>query len=180
MPRIDLDALPRDPGWRLEPVLLSTFCRAAAVVLQRFHTPPHPVTIMNGDALHSATLMWSTPDSRALATHANSLDATEYGAYALAFAALRRLGPYIVLRRADHSSGADFVLARRTERGDHQILLLEVSGLASGSPSAVERRLRQKLAQVTAQGHELPALAVVVRFHHPTIRIAHAASAIPR
>jgi hypothetical protein len=171
MPRIDLDALPRDPGWRLDPMLLSTFCRAAAAVLQRFHTPPHAVSIVDGDALHSATLMWSTPDSRALATHANLLDATEYGAYALAFAALRCVGPYTVIKRAHHGSGADFVLAHEGEE-EEPWTMLEVSGIARGDSPAVAARLRRKLAQVSAHAHIGPRMAAVVRFERPLILIA--------
>lgn len=103
----------------------------------------------------------------------------DHGAYALAFAALRRLGPYVVLRRADHSSGADFVLAQPIEHGNH-VTMLEVSSLASGPITAVTRRPRQKLKQVTTPRQELPALAVVVRFQHPTIHIAYAAHALSR
>lgn len=171
MPPIDLDALPRDLGWRLEPILLSTFCRAAAVVLQRFHASPHPLTLRDGDALHDATLMWSTPDSRALATHANLLDATEYGAYALAFAALRCIGPYTVIKRAQHGSGADFVLAHEG-REEEPWTMLEVSGIARGDGPAVAARLRRKLAQVSAHAHIGPRMAVVVRFERPLIMIA--------
>jgi hypothetical protein len=171
MHRIDLDGLPKSPGWRLEPAILAAFCSAAAVVLQRFHASPHPVTILDGGALHSATLVWSPPDTRALATHANLLDATEYGAYALAFAALRCVGPYLVIKRAHHGTGADFVLAR-AGREEEPWTMLEVSGIARGDGPVVAARLRRKLAQVAATPHVGPRLAAVVRFQRPLITIA--------
>lgn len=171
MHRIDLDRLPRDPGWRLEPAILAAFCSAAAVVLHRFHTSPHAVAIARGDALHKATLLWSRPDTRALATHGNLLDATEHGAYALAFAALRCLGPYAVIKRAHHGSGADFVLAR-PGREEEPWTMLEVSGIAQGDGPTVAARLRRKLAQVSARPHDGPRLAAVVRFERPLISFA--------
>lgn len=168
---IDLDLLPDDPNWRLQPALLAAFCSAAAVVLQRFHTSPHGLAIVTGDALHVETLVWSRPDTRALATHANVLDAVEFGASALAFAALRRFGPYVVLKRAEHGTGADFVLAR-AGREEEPWTMLEVSGIAQGDGPAVAARLRRKLGQLSAHAYDGPRLAVVVRFQRPQISIA--------
>lgn len=169
--RIDLDALPTDPGWRLEPAILATFCSAAAVVLQRFHTSPHAVAVVDGDALHTTTLLWSRPDTRALATHANLLDATEHGAYALAIASLCRLGPYTVVARAQHGTGAYFVLAH-AGREEEPWAMLEVSRIARGDGPAVAARLRRKLAQVSARAHDGPRPAAVVRLQRPLITIA--------
>jgi hypothetical protein len=176
--QIELRGLEQDPGWQMDPAALALFCSAASVTFQGFHRSPEPGTVAHGATLHGASFAWDVADLRTQATHRNSDDATRDGAYAVAFAALRRLGPYVFIHRALRKSGADFVLAREGAL-DGPFIKLEVSGIGKGTDATVARRLREKDKQVTRTASEEQGLAVVVRFARPHVAVEEVAVGLP-
>jgi hypothetical protein len=132
---------------------------AARVMLDKFHVSPQSFEITWLKMRH-LDLEWAPPQEVHRQTHANELDATETGAYGLAFVTIHE-GDYIVQRRAHHGSGSDYLLTRRGEP-DNDFVRLEVSGVARGD--GLSGRLRDKVAQLGNGDLQRPGLAVVVGF----------------
>lgn len=176
--QIELDGHAHDPGWRMDPAALAVLRSAACVMFERFHGSPEAGTIAQGERLRVANFVWRAPDAAAQATHRNSDDATRDGAYAVAFAAMRQLGPFVFVHRAERKTGADFMLVREGEENGAYIKL-EVSGIGKGTSAAVARRLREKVQQVTRPGTGEPVLAVVVRFQRPHVAVEEAGVGLP-
>ncbi len=176
--QIELEGLEHDPGWRMDPAALVVLCSAASVMFERYHRSPEAGTIAQGGALRSASFGWGTADAKAQATHRNTDDATRDGAYAVAFAALRQLGPFVFVHRAERKSGADFVLVREGTDGGPYIKL-EVSGMGKGTSAAVASRLRDKAKQVMRPGTGETGLAVVIRFQQPHVAVEEVAFGLP-
>ena len=83
----------------------------------------------------------------------------------------------VAIGRADTGTGADYYMAPRgTTIEDlesfEDVVRLEVSGVDRGSESAVNQRLKEKLAQASAGKSDLPAMAGVVGFKAKLIRLA--------
>ncbi|MBL8973925.1 MAG: hypothetical protein JNK56_25260 [Myxococcales bacterium] len=152
--------------WRLSRALLASHSEAAAVMLDRFHTSPAEGTLSVHGLERHLTMQWSTPTGPQHAAHANTLDATEHGAYAVAFAVVHAAQRYVVVRRAEHGTGADFLLVREGDP-EREFIALEVSGIAR-STSGFKSRLEAKLQQV----HH--GLAVVVCFEDAAVALAEA------
>lgn len=168
---LDLLALPRIID-QLSELRVASYVEAASVMLDRFHQappPPTPAEVTHDDDAREAHLHWHEPDDRQRRSHANGLDATAEGAYALAFAAVAALG-YVVRYRALHGSGSDFVVTRVGEP-DNDYWKLEVSGIAEGDDGEVRARLREKLEQVARGDLRRPGLAAVVRFSKVVVAI---------
>lgn len=165
---LDLDML-AERCVRLAPSKVRALVEAAAVMLDKFHRSPAPGMLyvvdwesMKATAEHHVHLCWTPPNEQSRDTHANELDATEEGAYAVAFAAVMSRG-YRIVRRAHHGSGADFILAREGEP-DNDYHKLEVSGVARGNIDELAQRLVVKMEQVSGGDMDRPGLAVVVGF----------------
>lgn len=173
---LDLDTL-ADRCDRLAPSKVRALVEAAAVMLDKFHSSPAPGMLHVVDwesvkvtAEHNLLLRWAPPSPQSRDTHANELDATEEGAYAVAFAAVMSRG-YRVVRRAHHGSGADFILAKDGEP-DNDYHKLEVSGVARGNSDVLDQRLVAKMEQVGRGDLDRPGLAVVVGFQSTTLLTA--------
>jgi hypothetical protein len=174
---LDLDTLPQRCV-RLAPNKVRDLVDAAAVVLDHFHQSPKPGRLLHTQACGAAAstteypviLRWPLSDQQCRQTHANGIDATEEGAYAVAFAAVMSQG-YRILRRAHHGSGADYILAKEGEP-DSAYRKLEVSGVARGHGDVLMRRLTRKLEQVNGGSLDCPGLALVVGFEAATILAA--------
>ena len=147
------------------------WAEAAAVTLSRFHKAPPPPTPLEvaptGVDPVRVHLKWPAPDKRALASHANEQNATEWGAYVLAAIAVRSAGAWRVRGRANHASGADLVMLRDDDDPEN-FVKLEVSGVAKGSGNAgakkLRDRLREKIDQAGRGDLDRPGVAVVVGF----------------
>ncbi|MBL8787985.1 MAG: hypothetical protein JNJ59_24030 [Deltaproteobacteria bacterium] len=109
-------------------------------------------------------LRWAPASPEATEVHGDLIDATEYGAYAVAIALVDVLG-FKVLGRAARGTGADWWIEPRWEGGgeDGAPWKLEVSGIDSGT-GAVRTRLRAKVDQGRRGEYHRPGIAVVVRF----------------
>jgi hypothetical protein len=150
---------------QLSELRVASYAEVASVMLDRFHRappPPTPAEVAHDGHAYAAEVGWHEPDDRQRRSHANSLDATAEGAYALAFAAVTALG-YVVRYRAQHGSGSDYVVSRVGEP-DNDYWKLEVSGTAEGDDGDVRARLEQKVDQVAGGDLRRPGLAAVVRF----------------
>ncbi len=168
---LDLTGLPCVVN-QLSELRVASYVEAASVMLDRFHTVPPPPTsgrVLHDDEEHEAGVHWREPDDWQRRSHANDHDATEEGAYALAFAAAAALG-YVVRYRSLHGSGSDFVVTRIGEP-ENDYWKLEVSGTAEGDDSEVRARLREKLGQVAGGDLRRPGLAAVVRFSKVVVAI---------
>lgn len=162
----------RHPG--LTKSLGDAYAEAAAVCLQRHHQSPAEVkAVLNGEQVN-CLLPWKMPERAALLAHANEIDATECGAYAVSLATIEALEGLVVVGRAHHLTGTDFYVAPvGTQIDDYESCFrLEVSGVNAGGQSAVNARLREKMLQAAKGKSNLPAIAAVVGFRERLVAIA--------
>lgn len=160
----------REPGraHNVTQALWGSWAEAAAVTLERFHaSTPQACRITNEGEEVRALVHWQPADDRTRRSHANTTDATEAGAYAVATLAVHAVGGWRVIGRTTTASGADVWMQRD---GDHPeaMVRLEVSGIAKGEGSeglsALRTRLAQKVRQLAAGESDAPGIAVVVGF----------------
>lgn len=169
MGMLNLDLREGDAAHDLTPALWASWTEAAAVTFERFHDgPPQACLVDRGlGGEDEATLHWRRADERAQRSHANTIDATEVGAYAVATLVVHALDGWRVIARTPTESGADLWIARESDGPDAQVRL-EVSGVAEGQGragvQAVRTRLKQKVAQLAAGNRDEPGIAVVVGF----------------
>lgn len=105
-------------------------------------------------------------------THADLWDAAEDGACGIAIALSARLLGQVVVRRAwkGRDKGFDYWLGESGTLDSppfQEARRLEVSGILDGDESALKRRTRIKIDQVTDSSSALPGLACVVSFRTP-------------
>jgi len=147
--------------------IVRCYAEAASVMLDRYHehSPVFGTVSLDGEE-RCAAFTWppSTDDEKA--SHANELDAIQYGAYAVSFIAANRMTGYVVRKRAHHGSGADWLMTKPGERDD-EFVRLEVSGV--GRDKSLEGRLKDKVAQLGRGDLARPGLAVVVGFEGAAI-----------
>ena len=98
----------------------------------------------------TCVLAWPRPSDRMKRSHANTTDATEEGAYAVASLAVHALDGWRIIARAPTESGADIWMARPEDDPDGQVRL-EVSGIAEGADTAAATALRARLHGKIAQ-----------------------------
>jgi hypothetical protein len=114
------------------------------------------------------------PDDRVRNAHANVIDATETGAYAVSLAAVEAVNGLVAVRRAETLTGSDWYVAPpETDTNDlEDCIRLEVSGISVGTSGDVARRLREKVAQAARGKSNLPAMAAVVGFQVREVAIS--------
>jgi hypothetical protein len=166
--RLDL-AAPTD-AHALTEARWTSWCEAAAVTLERVHgatSPKDGVISPTGRQDAACILAWPTPDDRTKRSHANTTDATEEGAYAVASLAVHALDGWRIIARTPTESGADIWMARAEDVPDGQVRL-EVSGIAEGADAAattaLRARLQRKIAQLQRGKASEPGIAAVVGF----------------
>jgi hypothetical protein len=140
------------------------------VTLARVHRgapPKRCVLCLDGREDLGTSLVWATPNDRTKRSHANTTDATEMGAYAVATLAVHAIDGWRVIARTPTESGADLWMVGKNEPPDAQIRL-EVSGIAKGTGAsgvaALRTRLNQKVAQIRRGKSAEPGIAAVVGF----------------
>lgn len=163
----------RHPG--VTKALGDAYAEAASVCLSRHHDSPINIAAEYGAEENDCVLPWDAPTLAVSRAHANDIDATEQGAYAVSFAAVETLAGLVAVRRAETLTGADYYVAPLdADIEDMETCLrMEVSGVDAGNESAVRARLRQKLQQTKKGRSNLPALAAVIGFRERLIAIAH-------
>lgn len=150
----------------LTKAIADLYTEAAAVCLDRHHQPPTDFNLDSRGVRSAAVVEWPRPDARTRDAWANQIDATEMGAYACALAVVELTDGLVAVHRAETKTGADYYIAPKGTPAEdlQQWLRLEVSGVDSGPASAVNRRLKDKLAQAASGNSDLPAMASVVGF----------------
>ena len=134
---------------------------------------------MHSSGVHTtAVVKWQQPEERVRRAHGNDIEATEFGAYACVLAAVELVDGLVAVAKADTGTGADYYIAPRGTTfedlgGFEDSLRLEVSGVDRGSESAVDKRLKEKLAQASAGNSDSPARAGVVGFEAKLIKLAN-------
>jgi hypothetical protein len=165
LPHLRVDGLhERHPG--LTQPLADSYAEAASVCWSRHHQPPVTVSLRYGGADQLRIINFVIPDARTRNAHANEIDATELGAYAVALAAVEVIAQLVAVGRAETLTGADWYVAPNgTSLEDlENCIRLEVSGISVGSSADINRRLREKVAQAARGESNLPAIASVVGF----------------
>jgi hypothetical protein len=154
----------RHPG--VTPGISAAYAEAAIVCLGRHHHSPQRVFLKDNLTEMGCTVEWKAADERTLDGWANEHDATEYGAYGLALAAIELTRGMVAVRRAETRTGADYYLGLpgSADADLETSLRLEVSGTDLGNDDAIQTRLREKLRQAERGSSNLPALATVVGF----------------
>ena len=144
----------------------SSYAEAACVCLDRHHSPAVEFNVEDNSILTTASASWPDVDARTKAAWNNVTDTTEFGAYALALAAVEHSRGLVAVRRAETRTGADYYVDRPENPGDdlEQSFRLEISGVDAGTTADVKTRLNQKIKQAKAGNSNLPAIACVVGF----------------
>ncbi len=154
---------------RLSRSLLNSYLEAFTVVLESLSKlSPVEVTMIMDEQEVQFVLAWEKPGDSILRSFANAKDATEYGAYALAFASLDALENYEVVHRAHQGSGADFLLLKRGDDNDENVIRLEVSGILN--QGNVRNRLQVKVTQLQNGNLKRPGIALVAAFNQQNIQ----------
>ncbi len=134
------------------------------MTLERVHgstSPKDGVISPTGRPDATCVLAWSRPSDRMKRSHANTTDATEEGAYAVASLAVHALDGWRIIARTPTESGADIWMARPDDDPDGQVRL-EVSGIAEGADAAAATRCaRVSTAKShSSEGARLPSQAL--------------------
>ncbi len=150
-----------------------SYTEAACVCLHRHHAPPQGFHIDREMDRKVALVGWRPPTPRELAAHANEIDATEAGAYAMVLAGVELTDNLVAVHRAETRTGADYYLAPLgAAAGDlENCIRLEVSGISKGEAQDVKDRLGVKVRQASRGKSALPAMAGVVGFSCKTMMI---------
>jgi hypothetical protein len=149
----------------LTPSVAGVFHEAASVTLNRYHSPPTEVTIVDNGMSGPAEIHWQLPDQRVLDAHNNEIDATEQGAYGCAIGAIEVSRGLFAIRRAETLTGSDYYIGPKGAGDDlEDCVRLEVSGTSKGTSKEVNARLTIKINQARAGNSNLPAVAAVVGF----------------
>lgn len=160
------------PG--VTPALGSALAHAAAVCLElQGHDQGVPLSV-TGDSEKTYRLVWPEVDDQARRTWADSQEATEKGATAIAMMLIKNDTDYTVVERAAKGTGIDYWLGHNQEEPPFQNMArLEVSGILNGGGTdgevtrAIDRRVREKIKQTLPSSGSLPAFVVVIEFGSP-------------
>jgi hypothetical protein len=163
----------RHPG--LTEAVCEAYAEATAVCLHRHHAPPSVFAVWTSNEITQLRVQWRIPPERVRRAWLNDIDTTEAGAYAVALAAVEAAMGLVTISRARSMSGADYYVAIPSG-GDllEECQKLEVSGIDHGGVTEMRRRLREKIAQVTAYGAPAGAIACVVGFKLLSVLIREA------
>lgn len=166
----------RHPG--VSQGIAMAYREAAEVCLGRHGRPPSVFSLIHDDG--SAVVVdvdWSVPSSSLMSAWANVIDATEFGAYCVALAAVEITCDLYAVYRAETQSGADYYLAPKDFNATdlEDLVRLEVSGIDKSTPQIIASRLRQKLQQIRRGASNTPGIASIVVFDQLVVISAHIA-----
>lgn len=152
------------------------YSEAAGVCLDRHHGSPVTFSVESPAQTCDAVAKWQAADDRTKGAWANEIDATEWGAYGIALAAIEVSEGMVAVRRAETGTGSDYYVAPIGVSMDdlENCFRLEVSGVDRGDNTAIQQRLRQKVEQALAGNSNLPAMATVVGFLAKSVATARA------
>ena len=117
-------------------------------------------------------LVWPQVTEQILRTWNDPDEATEYGATGIAVLLARQELGYLVIERSVKGTGIDYWMGDESDAlSFERKARLEISGIRSGSSSAVRDRVRQKLQQTTPSDGSLTAFVIVVEFGTPLAEV---------
>jgi hypothetical protein len=171
--RLD-DLHKRHPG--LTPAMARVFFEAASVCLGRHHNSPIDFTIERESSMTEARVDWLPISPSLRAAYANTIDATEAGAYGMCLAALDLVAGLVAIQRAETLTGADYYVAPEGSAIDdlEGAYRFEVSGVDKGRRALCDQRLRAKVKQTQEPGHQTPAIAGVTGFEQQVVLLSAA------
>ena len=144
----------------------SGYEEAARVCLDRHHTSPKEITVVDSGKEAVCETRWQEADTRTCNAWANEIDATEQGACGLSLAAIEMTRGLVAVRRAETLTGADYYLGNAGEVIEdlETSFRLEVSGINRGTYADISARIKKKINQAKTGASNLPAIANVVAF----------------
>jgi hypothetical protein len=83
----------------------ASYAEAACVCLDRHHTSPSEFELRDNLKADTATAKWIKADQRVTNAWSNEIDATEFGAYALALAAIEVMRGFVAARHVSSMRG---------------------------------------------------------------------------
>jgi hypothetical protein len=142
---------------------------AASVCLEGQGHESGVIMPVDGSCRADCSVYWDPTSEKCRRTWADLHEATEHGAYGVAFLLVRQLKNMTIGERSYRGTGFDFWVGNEDS---YDILFqkkarLEVSGIRTGSETLREARVREKIEQVSRVSSSFPAIVVVVEFGRP-------------
>ena len=168
--QLNLEDLAQGLG-AINKVMGAFLAQAGAVCLDKHRHPDGVVLSVQGsfDARFEVYRVISTEDTKLI--WKDEIEAANYGACAFAVLLVRELTPLMVVERACIGTGVDYWLGEKDQLPFQKKARLEVSGINQGTESAINARVKKKLAQTAPSDGKLPAYIVVVEFSRPTSHV---------
>lgn len=156
---------------RVSATITSYFAEACIMCLDNQKHKSGVSLVVEGITSATFQVLWDTPITEDMLLGWGD-EATENGAYALAFLLMRHLTEYPVIRRARTGTGIDFWLAyERPNNILEDAARLEVSGILRGNRSSINSRVATKKGQTKPTDGTLPVYIIVVEFGRPVAQV---------
>jgi hypothetical protein len=152
---------------------------AAAVCFELQNHSARVVLPPTGILTSELEVEWHPVNDQARRTHADTQEATEFGACGVAILVVKASTGLVVFQRSVKGTGHDYWLGYPDD-GDEDddvalpfegVFRLEVTGTLSGSEKAIEAKLKKKLDQMKPSDHVADGYAAVVEFEKPIARV---------
>lgn len=159
----------------LTPSRGSSMAEACAVCLEEEHHIDGARLAVEG--IYASIFHIQKPEvtPQMLSAWADPIEATEYGATAIAILLLRELADLQVVRRSFIGPGFDYWVGTIADENEFFIqgkARLEISGIRHGTDTQINSRVKQKLDQtIPSDNSGFPAYIVVVEFSRPIAKV---------
>jgi drug/metabolite transporter superfamily protein YnfA len=173
METLDLERI-RDGFPGITPTFGGVLLEACLVCLEKQGHTPGTVLHVYGGWNIDVELQWSTVvDEQMRRSWNNQDEMTEYAAICLVALLVNQLTLYMVLERADKTTGIDYwLMSKSTPEIDEPSGRLGVSGIFSGTTAQITRRFQMKLIQSDqSDATNLPAIIGIAEFSKPQTRL---------
>ena len=172
---LNLEDLADGPMPGMSPEVGGSLAQAGGVCLDSQRHLPGVVLSVTGVSSANYSLFWAPIDDQARKSWNDDQEATEYGASAIAVLLVQNQLGYAITSRARKGTGFDYWLGRDSFTAPFKDeARLEVSGIRSGTSTAIRKRVRAKRQQVAQRSSPLPGFVVVVEFSCPQAVLAQA------
>ena len=171
--KLDLKKLAKNGRAGLTPAEASHLAEAAVIAADAAGKPLPQTLTFSGRKRRKPLLLGPKINNRMRRTYADHQDAVEWGASAVAAAAIEPLENLTVYERSPKSGfGFDYFLIplNLADRADDDNFfadathILEVSGTLQNDKAVMDERVSEKLKRLKSKKQELPAFVIVVDF----------------
>jgi hypothetical protein len=149
-----------------------SLAEAAAVCLQDRDHKPGVSLMLTGLKNQAHALIWGAVTDQQRRCYNDLYEATELGASGVAILVVKELTGLVVVERSKKGPGFDYWLG---DSDDDELFAgkarLEVSGILSGSKSAIGSRIKQKNEQIRRSAKLAPGYVAIVEFSKPTAHL---------